>query len=151
MTDILQRVAAKGLVVNGEGKVLILREANTYEEGTNIGRFGLPGGRIDPGELFYDGLAREIREECGLAVQPLKPLYVGEWFPTIKGVKNHITAIFVACTATDQEITLSEEHDSYEWINPAQYHDYDMMDPDDKVIQAWLDHNARPFPSTLTQ
>ena len=32
------------------------------------GRHFLPGGRLEPGESFEDGLRREIREECGLRV-----------------------------------------------------------------------------------
>lgn len=139
MIDTLQRVAAKGLLVDDNGKVLILREAETYEEGTNIGKYGLPGGRIDPGELFYDGLRREIHEECGLEIETLKPIYVGEWFPVIKGTKNHITAIFVACRVSGQSVVLSDEHDGYEWIDPERYREYNLMDPDDKVIQSWLD------------
>lgn len=138
MSDMLQRVAAKALLVNDEGKVLILREANTYAEGTNIGRYGLPGGRIDPGEKFFDGLRREVSEECGLTCEPIKPLLVGEWFPIIKGVPNHITAIFFACKATSTDVRLSEEHDEFRWIDPKTYTDYDIMKPDDAVIQAWI-------------
>jgi 8-oxo-dGTP pyrophosphatase MutT (NUDIX family) len=138
MTDILQRVAAKALIVNDEGKVLILREADTYEEGTKIGKYGLPGGRINPDEKFFDGLTREVQEETGLEVTPIKPLYVGEWFPVIKGVQNHITAIFYACQATTADVKLSEEHDHYEWIEPASYVDFEMMEPDDDVIRAWI-------------
>lgn len=138
MTDILQRVAAKALIMNDEGKVLILREADTYEEGTKIGKYGLPGGRIDPDEKFFDGLAREVQEETGLEVKPLKPLYVGEWFPTIKGIQNHITAIFYACQAVTTDVQLSEEHDHYEWIEPERYTDFEMMEPDDDVVRAWI-------------
>jgi len=138
MTEVLQRVAAKALIVNDEGEVLILREAHTYEEGTNIGRYGLPGGRIEPSEKFFDALKREIMEETGLEVKPLRPIYVGEWFPTIKGVSNHIVAIFYACQALTTDVKLSEEHDDHRWIVPESYASYDMMDPDWDVVKAWI-------------
>lgn len=38
------KVAAKAVIFDNH-KVLIVREASTYEEGTNIGTWGLPGGR----------------------------------------------------------------------------------------------------------
>lgn len=38
------RVAAKALIVNDDGQLLVLREADTYEEGTNIGRWSIPVG-----------------------------------------------------------------------------------------------------------
>ena len=46
MTDMIQRVAMKAVIVK-DGKVLLLREAKTYKDGTNIGRFHMPGGRLD--------------------------------------------------------------------------------------------------------
>jgi 8-oxo-dGTP pyrophosphatase MutT (NUDIX family) len=136
VTDILQRVAAKAVIVNDEGKVLILREASTYEDGTNIGRFGLPGGRLEPGEKFFDGLKREVAEETGLEVEPIKPLYVDEWFPTIKGVPNHITGIFYACKALTANVRLSEEHDHFEWIEPEKSAAFTMMN--EEAVKAWI-------------
>ena len=55
--EINLRVAAKAVIVK-DGKVLILREASTYTEGTNIGKWGSPGGRIEASESFFDGLRR---------------------------------------------------------------------------------------------
>jgi 8-oxo-dGTP diphosphatase len=143
MSNILQRVAAKAVLVNDEGKVLILREASTYQDGTNMGRYHLPGGRTEPGEKFFDALRREILEETGLAAEPLRPIYVGEWFPTIRGVRNHITAIFYACKASGSDVRLSDEHDKFVWIAPETYGDYDMMDPDWDVIRTWVDVRNR--------
>ena len=47
MSEVILKVAAKAVIMNAEGKILIVREADTYEEGTKIGKWGLPGGRID--------------------------------------------------------------------------------------------------------
>lgn len=132
--QINQRIAMKALIVDDEGKVLLLREADTYEEGTNIGRYGLPGGRINPGEPFMDGLNREIMEETGLTVTIGKPVYVGEWFPVIKGVQNHIVAVFMLCKASSAEVRLSEEHNDYQWASPAEAAKLNVMDPEDKVL-----------------
>lgn len=34
---IVQRIATKALIVNSKGQLLILREASTYKDGTNVG------------------------------------------------------------------------------------------------------------------
>lgn len=138
MADIVLRVAAKALIVNQAGEVLILREASTYSDGTQIGRYGLPGGRLDIGESFEDGLRREALEETGLEVEPLRPVFVGEWRPEIKGIPHQIIAVFVVCNAKTTDIILSDEHDSYEWIMPDTRAQYDIMDPDWEVIDAYI-------------
>jgi 8-oxo-dGTP diphosphatase len=138
MADIRQRVAAKALIVNDEGKVLLVREASAYKEGTNVGRYDVPGGRIEPGEKYMDALHREVREEVGLEVEPIKPLYVSEWFPVIKGEPNHITAIFYACRALGTDAKLSEDHDDFVWVDPEKIGDYNTMDVTGNVVKAWL-------------
>lgn len=133
MTDFVQRVAMKAVIVK-DGRILLLREATTYKDGTNIGRYGIPGGRIEPGEHWRDALRREVDEETGLTVEIGTPIYVGEWFPMIKGVPTHIVALFLMCTPTSETITLGTDHDHYEWVDPRNYIQFDVMDPEDKVL-----------------
>jgi len=137
MDKIRQRIACKAVILC-DGKVLILREAKSYTDGTNIGRYHLPGGRIEPGEKYMDGLAREIFEETGLRVHVGKPVFVGEWFPVIRGEQNQIVAIFFACITTNNQVVLSSEHDDYQWIDPGDYERYDLMDPEGEVFSAYL-------------
>ena len=136
--QILQRIATKAVIVNSKGQLLIIREASTYEEGTNIGRYHMPGGRLNPGEAFQDGLKREVDEETGLKIEIGKPIYVGEWRPVIKGVQNQIIAIFFVCKPLSKSIKLSEEHDNYQWIDPKNYSKFNVMSPEDKVIEEYL-------------
>ncbi len=137
MAKIQQRIACKALI-QYENKILILREAPTYKDGTNIGKFHLPGGRIEAGEPFLDGLAREVFEETGLTVTVGQPFFVGEWFPVIRGIPNQIVAIFFSCTTNTNRIVLSDEHDRYTWIDPADYNGYGLMSPENEVIQAYV-------------
>lgn len=132
-----QRIACKALIEHG-GKILVLREGPAYAEGTNIGRYHMPGGRINIGEKFLDGLKREVLEETGLTVSVGKPLFVGEWFPTIHGEANQIVAIFFLCKSKTTKVKLSDEHDQYKWIDPHDVAAYDMMGPEDHVVEAYL-------------
>lgn len=143
MADMVQRIATKALIVNDDGKILLLREANTYEEGTGVYRWHLPGGRLNIGEHFEDGLRREVMEETGLTISIGKPIFVGEWRPVIKGTPNQIVAIFFACKRKSGDVVLSEEHDTYAWLSPEDYKQYDIMDPDDKVIAAYIESAGR--------
>lgn len=131
--DVNQRIACKAVIAR-DGKVLLLREAATYEEGTNLGKYHAPGGRINPGEPFLDGLRREVMEETGLEVEVGEPIYVGEWFPVIKGVQNQIVAVFFSCTPLTDGIRLSEEHDDYKWVTLEESKQLQVVDPEDKVL-----------------
>jgi 8-oxo-dGTP diphosphatase len=141
MTDkqtVTQRIATKALIVNKNGKILLLREAGSYDEGTNCGKYQVPGGRVNPGEPFMEALRREVKEECGLEVAIGKPIYVGEWWPNIKGSPNQIIAIFFVCKALTEQIQLSEEHDDFKWILPADAGQYVIVEPEDKVIEEYI-------------
>src|SRR6266700_2717665 len=128
-TEPVLQVAAKAILVNPEGKILILREAKTYEQGTNIGRYHGPGGRINPRESYEEGLRREVEEETGITdIEPLYPLFIGDWRPVIKGIEHHIVGIFTLCRTKTSEVRLSLEHDDYQWIDPAERTKYDIMD-----------------------
>jgi 8-oxo-dGTP diphosphatase len=112
-------VVTKALVVH-KGKVLVLREA-AYDEGTNTGKWNVPGGRINPEEPLHTGLLREVREESGLGVIPGPVLGVFETFPVIKGEECHIVRIYYKCEANTDIVTVSADHDLYEWIDPKSY------------------------------
>lgn len=149
MNEAILKVAAKAVIVNDKGEVLILREGTTYSDGTQIGKYGLPGGRLDAGERFEDGLLREAKEETGLTVKPLFPLYVGEWHPVIKGVPHQIIAVFMACRADGEDVVLSDEHDEYKWIKPEDRTSYTFMDPDGDVLDQYAKMAKEIFHSDL--
>ncbi|HEY4477365.1 MAG TPA: NUDIX domain-containing protein [Candidatus Paceibacterota bacterium] len=65
-------IATKAVIAH-DGKILILREAGSYAEGTNMGRYDLPGGRLKPGEHFSEALKREVVEETGVKYPNWKP------------------------------------------------------------------------------
>lgn len=112
-------VGVKALVEK-EGKILLLREAK-YDEGTNEGKWDVPGGRILPEESLLDGLAREVAEESGLTVTPGPVLSVTETFPVIKDEPSHIVRIHYLATWESGEVVLSGDHDSYEWVSESTF------------------------------
>src|SRR3989338_5321969 len=113
-------VATKAFI-NFRGKILILRESNTYTDGTNAEKYDVAGGRLTPGEKFNDALQREIKEETGLDVDIGKPFHIGEWRPVVRGEQWQVVGIFFECFAKSEEVILSEDHDGYEWIDPKHY------------------------------
>jgi 8-oxo-dGTP diphosphatase len=61
-------VAAVALV-DGEGRVLLQRRGR---DGAHAGVWEFPGGKVEPGETLEQALVREIREEIGIELGPLR-------------------------------------------------------------------------------
>ena len=113
-------IATKAFIVH-DGKVLILREAGSYQDGTNLGRYDLPGGRLKPGERFDEALRREVREETGLEIDIGDPIAVNEWRPVVRDEPWQIVGVFFLCMAKTSAVKLSEDHDAFLWISPADF------------------------------
>jgi 8-oxo-dGTP diphosphatase len=139
--DIKFFVATKAFIVS-DGKVLVVRESNKYQDGSNVGKFDVVGGRVEPGQRFDESLHREVEEEVGLQIEIGKPFFVNEWRPTVKGEQWQIVGIFFECRPLSKEITLSEDHDQYQWIEPKKYKDGNVIENLYPAFEAYLQANA---------
>lgn len=137
-----QYIANKAIIVR-DGKILIIREASTNPDGTNTGRWDVPGGRMEFGELPEDALKREVREETGLEVEPLGPVAVAQWQPTIRGERVQIVAIYHRCFSESGDVRLSNEHDKFVWISPKDYAQYDFIPNVVSVLEQYITHASK--------
>ena len=62
-------VAVAGIVLDREGRVLLVKHSQAKLGGFWYGKWICPGGRLEVGESLAEGVAREIREETSLDVR----------------------------------------------------------------------------------
>ncbi|WP_428667905.1 NUDIX hydrolase [Reyranella sp.] len=97
-------LSIKGVLIHDGCVLLLLNER---------GEWDLPGGRPDPGEDHRAALAREVREEAGLAVDVggLLDEHLFEVLP-----QRFVRIVAYGCTLTGAaDITLSDEHLRMHW------------------------------------
>ncbi|OGO83369.1 MAG: hypothetical protein A2Y18_03515 [Clostridiales bacterium GWD2_32_19] len=117
-------LAIKAVVVK-DNQYLLLHKSVSEMEKTKINShnpWDLPGGSIQFFEKNVDGLLREVKEETGLNVKVIKPLYV---YDAIRP-HLHMTIITYLCKYTSGILSLSNEHDSYKWITHEELDSLDM-------------------------
>ena len=90
-------------------RFLVLHRALWGPEFEGDWAWSTPGGGLEPGEDPHAAAARELREETGLELD-LVATRCGP--PT--------TIVFAAEAPVDAEVTLSPEHDRFDWLTPRE-------------------------------
>lgn len=131
-------VSAKAVILS-RGKVLLLKQPN--------GRWDLPGGKLDKGEDIVDGLIREVKEETGLHVWPMK--YLIAKTRRVKKNKDLLIITFLCSTVAPvkkKHIQLSREHKKFTFVEIPEALDLPMRNRHKKAIKA-----AEDFVAELSQ
>jgi 8-oxo-dGTP pyrophosphatase MutT (NUDIX family) len=102
------RLSAHAVITNDAGQVLQIKQS--YGDG----RWGLPGGGLEPGETIHAALRRECHEELGVdvAIEYLSGVYFHSEF-------DCHAFIFRCRLSADAEVRLSNEHVEYRYFEPA--------------------------------
>jgi ADP-ribose pyrophosphatase YjhB (NUDIX family) len=111
------RVAAAAVVLDAEGRVLLQRRSDN-------GHWGLPGGGVEIGEPVSATVAREVREETGYEVEPLRLVGVYSDPAILQVVRypdgraiQYVTVLF-ECRLAGGAAALSDETTAIDWRRP---------------------------------
>jgi ADP-ribose pyrophosphatase YjhB (NUDIX family) len=107
-------VSVAGIVVDERGRVLVIRRRDN-------GHWEPPGGVLEIGESFEEGVQREVEEETGLlvAVEQLTGVY--------KNMKRAVVALVFRCRPLASGPRETAEAAAVRWIDPTEI--TSLMDP----------------------
>jgi len=116
----LFKVTQNAVIKNPKGLVLILKHTT--------GNWLLPGGKINKGENYLDGLKREMREETGIENFKInRILDIASWIEDDKGT---YVVTFLVDVPDASVIKLSDEHIEYAWVKLDDLNKYRFWHPD---------------------
>lgn len=111
------KVAQKVILIREDGNILALRRSKT--DPLRPLTWDLPGGEIEHGEDLIEAIRREVREEVGFTVENFTLLdAVGFVIPN---GEYWISIGYIAHVPQDVVITLSFEHDKFEWLTREEF------------------------------
>lgn len=91
--------AAGGVVFDDRGRLLLIRNTDDV--------WLLPGGSVKPGESLAAATVREVREETGVEIEPLRPIGIRETVAHHDG--QSLSYQFVALTATATSTAIADQ------------------------------------------
>lgn len=100
-------VSVAGVVVNSVGQILVTQRRDNHH-------WEPPGGVLELGETFDEGVRREVFEETGItvAVERLTGAY--------KNVPRGIVALVFRCRPTKGRPTATDETVTVQWVTPEE-------------------------------
>lgn len=96
-------VSVAGVVVRNNGRVLAIQRRDN-------GRWEAPGGVLELGETFEQGVRREVREETGIAVE------VDRLTGAYKNMPRGVVALVYRCHPAGGRATTTDESRRVEWL-----------------------------------
>ena len=121
-------VTVKGLVFDERGAVLFLKERG--------GDYDLPGGRLEHGETFVEGLERECREEMGVGCRIIDEMPRFLWTAADKNGIWRLMLCF-AIELAGFEFIETEECVGYEFLAARDLRSRPLL-PQVQPLERWL-------------
>jgi ADP-ribose pyrophosphatase YjhB (NUDIX family) len=107
-----------GAVAVKEGQVLLIRRGHEPMKG----HWSLPGGLLELGESLTDGVTREMREETGLAVQPVELIELLDRIHREgERVRYHYVIADYLCQVVGGALHAASDADEARWVERAEW------------------------------
>jgi 8-oxo-dGTP diphosphatase len=125
-------LSVKAVIRQADGRLLLLKRSPNCK--INVGKWDLPGGKVERGESFDQALIREVLEETGLEISLQRVVGTAErelpeWKVVYLILEGHIVS---------GDLKLSAEHSEYRWATGRDLLDLELVD------------QFRPFVQPLT-
>ena len=127
------RMTVRAVLFDAAQRCLVLRRSPANRG--FVGCWEWPGGKLEPGEDFTDGLRRELREETGLEAE----------FTGLAGASEfempaaRVILVCLCARPTGGDLRLSPEHDAFDWVPLEELTHWNILEPMKPILKALLE------------
>lgn len=130
-------VAVGAVIVSQDGKILLIKRSSKLD--WHPGEWEIMYGRIAQHEDPQSGLAREVQEELGIHIIAGTPLTCWHIYRGHEETaQNELIGITFLATADNKDVNLSDEHEEYRWVTPAEALDLIKVEGIKRDINAYI-------------
>ena len=113
-----------GAVIVEEGRVLLVQRGTEPAKG----KWSIPGGLIDVGESLREAVAREVREETGLLVEPLELIELLDRIHRDGDrVRYHYVIADYLCRVVGGTLLAASDADAVRWVERAEWNSHSSL------------------------
>ncbi len=125
-----------GAVVIDQGRVLLVKRGREPLKG----HWSLPGGLLELGESLEAGVIREIKEETGLTVEPLKLIELLDRIHREGGrIRFHYIIADYLCRVVSGKLMAASDAEAVRWVERSEWNSHSALKLDPitvRVIEA---------------
>lgn len=116
MSNDKPRVGLGVVIENGKGQILVMKR-----EGSHAPFWSIPGGKLELGETFEEGIVRELREELDIEANDPQVIAITNNLKTYELEGLHFISVILKVASFTGEPRIMEPHKCTEikWVNPA--------------------------------
>jgi len=121
-----------GAVVVDRGRVLLVRRGRE----PLMGHWSLPGGMLELGESLEAGVIREIKEETGLIVEPLRLIELLDRIHRDgERVRYHYVIADYLCRVVGGELKAASDAEAVRWVERAEWNSHSALKLDPVTVR----------------
>lgn len=123
---------AVGAVVIDKGRVLLVRRGHEPLKG----KWSLPGGLLELGELIVDGVVREVEEETGLTVEAIELIeLVDRVHREAERVRYHYVIADYLCRVVGGKLRARSDAEDVRWVRREEWIDGGALELDPATVR----------------
>lgn len=127
-----QKVTVRAYIKQ-DGRVLLIRRASGNE--ALVGKYELPGGKLEHGEQPAEALKRELAEEIGVETETIQLYDVLTHIDDANHDLHYVTIVYqVSLAPHTRAIKLSPDHSKYVWKKMSEVQQNELTDSTNLIL-----------------